>query len=282
LAKKENEILEEATELVRLPFSAVGHFTLAVAGILHSFFDYTGRILIFSFHTLLQIVTLRISIRDVLIQMSQLGVDSLLIVTLCLSFTGMIFSLIVGQQASTYGFGKEYIGFGVVYTMCKDLGPVLGGLIMAGRAGSGITSQIGSMQVTEQVDALRAMAVNPIRYLVVPRVIAMAIMVPIVVFVGSFVGVMIGYYPVHVDNVLHVSHATYFESVEQGLDRDLVKTLFQKAFIFGMIIAVVSCMEGFRTRGGAEGVGISVTRSVVISMVLIFLADLVITKLSPW
>ncbi len=282
MVKKEHEIIEEATELVRLPFSAVGHFTLAVAGILHSFFDYTGRILIFTFHILLQIVTLRISIRDVLLQMSQLGVDSLLIVTLCLSFTGMIFSLIVGQQASTYGVGKEYIGLAVVYTMCKDLGPVLGGLIMAGRAGSGITSQIGSMQVTEQVDALRAMAVNPIRYLVVPRVIAMAIMVPIVVFIGSFVGVMIGYYPVHVDEVLHVSHATYFESVKEGLDRDLVKTLFQKAFIFGMIIAVVSCMEGFRTRGGAEGVGISVTRSVVISMVLIFLADLIITKVSPW
>ena len=278
MAKREHEILEEAGDLVRLPFSAVGHFTLAVTRVLHAFFDYAGRILILALHTLIQIVTLRVSIKDVLTQMSQLGVDSLLIVTLCLSFTGMIFALLIGQQAANFGFGKEFIGNAVVYTMCKDLGPVLGGLIMAGRAGAGITSQIGSMQVTEQIDALRAMAINPIRYLVVPRVVAMAIMVPIIVFIGSFIGVMLGYYPVHVDNVLHVSSATYFDSVEQRLDEDLVRTLFQKAFIFGLIIALVACLEGFRTRGGAEGVGASVTRSVVIAMVLIFLADLILTK----
>ena len=270
--------MEEAGDLVRLPFSAVGHFTLAVTKVLHSFFDYAGRILILALHTLIQIITLRVSIKDVLTQMSQLGVDSLLIVTLCLSFTGMIFALLIGQQAANFGFGKEYIGNAVVYTMCKDLGPVLGGLIMAGRAGAGITSQIGSMQVTEQIDALRAMAINPIRYLVVPRVVAMAIMVPMIVFIGSFIGVMLGYYPVHVDNVLHVSSTTYFDSVEQRLDEDLVRTLFKKAFIFGLIIALVACLEGFRTRGGAEGVGTSVTRSVVIAMVLIFLADLILTK----
>jgi phospholipid/cholesterol/gamma-HCH transport system permease protein len=280
LEKKDHEILDEAAELVRLPFSAVGHTTFAVTRLLHSLFDYTGRIFILTLHSLLQIVTLRVSIRDVVTQMSQLGVDSLLIVTLCLSFTGMIFALIIGQQVATYGIGKEFIGQAVVYTMCKDLGPVLGGLVIAGRAGAGITSQIGSMQVTEQIDALRAMAINPIRHLVVPRLIAMAIMVPVIIFIGTFVGVMLGYYPVHVDNVLHVSNATYFNAVEQGLDEELVQTLFQKSFVFGMIIALVACLEGFRTRGGAEGVGLSVTKSVVIAMVLIFLADLVITKMS--
>lgn len=281
MPKREHEILEEAGDLVRLPFSAVGHFTLAVTRVLHSFFEYTGRILILALHTLIQIITLRVSIRDVITQMSQLGVDSLLIVTLCLSFTGMIFALLIGQQAANFGFGKEFIGSAVVYTMCKDLGPVLGGLIIAGRAGAGITSQIGSMQVTEQIDALRAMAINPVRYLVVPRVVAMAIMVPVIVFIGSFAGVMLGYYPIHVDNVLHVSSATYFDSVEQRLDEDLVRTLFYKALIFGLIIALVACLEGFRTRGGAEGVGASVTRSVVTAMVLIFLADLILTKLNP-
>jgi phospholipid/cholesterol/gamma-HCH transport system permease protein len=279
--KKHHDVLDEAAELVTAPLSAVGHVTLGVTGVLHSFFDYAGRIAILSLHTLLQILGLRLSLRDILIQMSQLGVDSLLIVTLCLGFTGMIFSLIIGQQAAAYGIGKEYIGIAVVYTMCKDLGPVLGGLIMAGRAGAGITSQIGSMQVTEQIDAMRAMAINPIRCLVVPRVIAMAVMVPVVVFVSTFVGVMLGYYPIHVDNVLHVSSTTYFNAVEQGLKPELVRTLLQKSFIFGLIIAIVACLEGFRTRGGAEGVGVSVTRAVVVSMVLIFLADLIITKLGP-
>jgi phospholipid/cholesterol/gamma-HCH transport system permease protein len=277
-----HDVIDDAAEIVSAPFSAVGIAILTAANGLHGFFDYTGRILIFTFHTLLQIVTLRLSIRDILVQASQLGVDSIMIVTLCLSFTGMIFAMVVGQQAADYGFGKEYIGIAVVYTMCKDLGPVLGGLIMAGRAGAGITSQIGSMQVTEQIDALRAMAVNPIRYLVVPRVIAMAVMVPIVVFIGSFAGVALGFVPIHYDPVLYVSSTSYFDAVENGLKNDLVQTLFIKAFIFGIIIAIVSCIEGFRTRGGAEGVGVSVTRSVVISMVMIFLADLIITKISPY
>jgi phospholipid/cholesterol/gamma-HCH transport system permease protein len=281
VSQEKHDAFDEAAEIVSAPFSAVGHFTLAAVGVMHSLLDYIGRILIIIFQSVLYIVGLRVSGRDVLIQMSQLGVDSLLIVTLCLGFTGMIFSLIIGEQSAAYGFGKEYIGMAVVYPMCKDLGPVLGGLIMAGRAGAGITSQIGSMQVTEQIDALRAMAVSPVRYLVVPRLIAMGLMVPIVVFVGTFVGVVLGYFPVHIDPVLHVSRTTYFTAVEQGLKPDLVETLFQKSFIFGLIIAIVACIEGTKTRGGAEGVGISVTRAVVISMVLIFLADLIITYVNP-
>ena len=137
------------------------------------------------------------------------------------------------------------------------------------------------MQVSEQIDALRAMAISPTRYLVVPRLIAMAVMVPIVVFIGTFAGVVLGYFPVHIEPALHVSQTTYFTAVEEGLKPDLVETLFQKSFIFGMIIAIIACIEGFRTRGGAEGVGVSVTRSVVISMVLIFFADLIITNFNP-
>ena len=281
MANEKHDALDEAVEIVSAPLSMVGNITLGFAHALHALFDYIGEILILTFQTFLYIVGLRLSIRDILLQMSQLGVDSLVIVTLCLSFTGMVFSLIVGQQAALYGFGKEYIGTGVLYAMCKELGPVLGGLVMAGRAGAGMTSQIGSMQVTEQIDALRAMAISPVRYLVVPRFIAMAIMVPIIVFISTFAGVVMGYYPVHFDNVLHLSHTTYFNSVEQGLKPDLVNTLFQKSLIFGMIIAIVACIEGFRTRGGAEGVGVGVTKSVVIAMVLIFMADLFITKFYP-
>ncbi len=277
-----HDVVDEAAEIVSAPLSIVGIVILTTARALHSFFDYTGRILVMAFQSLLQIITLRLSLRDILVQASQLGADSLLIVTLCLSFTGMIFALVIGQQAADLNFGKEYIGVAVVYTMCKDLGPVLGGLVMAGRAGAGITSQIGSMQVTEQIDALKAMAVNPIRYLVVPRLIAMAVMVPVVVFIGTFVGVMLGFLPINIDPVLHVSSTTYFDAVQNGLKNDLVDTLFTKAFIFGIIVALVSCIEGFDAKGGAEGVGVSVTRSVVISMVLIFLSDLIITKISPY
>jgi len=281
LSKGKHDAFDEAAEIVKAPLSVVGNITLGIARMFLSVFDYIGGIFILTFQSLLCIVGLRLSIRDILLQMSQLGVDSLLIVTLCLSFTGMVFSLIIGQQAAIYGFGKEYIGVGVVYAMCKELGPVLGGLIMAGRAGAGITSQIGSMQVTEQIDALKAMAVSPVRYLVVPRIIAMAVMVPVIIFISTFAGVAMGYYPAHFDPVLHLSSSTYFNSVENGLKPDLVNTLFQKSLFFGIIIAIVGCIEGFKTRGGAEGVGVSVTRAVVVSMVLIFFTDLLITKFYP-
>ena len=281
MTEKKHDAIDEAAEIVNMPLGAVGFLTIVLGKALHSVFDYIGRILIMIYQSTLYIIGLRVSGKDIILQMSQLGVDSLLIVTLCLGFTGMIFSLIIGQQAAEYGFGKQYIGQAVVYTMCKDLGPVLGGLIMAGRAGAGIASQIGSMQVTEQIDALRAMAINPIRYLVVPRLIAMAIMVPIVCFIGSFIGVVMGYYPIHYDPTLHASKTIYFTAVQEGLKPDLVETLFRKSLIFGIIIAIVGCIEGFKTRGGAEGVGISVTRAVVISMVIIFFADLLITKANP-
>lgn len=263
--------------MLLLPFALAGWIATAVVQPILNLFDYVGRMVALIVQALWYIVTLRIPVGLTIQQMAHLGTDSLFIVTLCLSFTGMILSYILAQQALDVGFGLEYAGGMVVYAMAKDLAPVLGGLVMAGRVGAGISSEIGTMVVTEQVDALRALAVPPVRHLVVPRLIACAAMVPAIVYIAGFVGVWAGWLPVHLWPLAHVSYRTYFDSVYAILDAKLLWTAARKSLYFGIIIALVACQEGFATRGGAGGVGVTVTRAVVISMVCIFIADLLLT-----
>jgi phospholipid/cholesterol/gamma-HCH transport system permease protein len=267
----------EAAEILLMPFTLAGWVTTAILQPILNLFDYVGQILMMTGSALWFIVTLRIPVGLTVQQMSHLGTDSLFIVTLCLGFTGMIFATILTQQALDFGFGTEYAGSAVVYAMAKDLAPVLGSLVMAGRVGAGIASEIGTMVVTEQGDALRALAVPPVRHLVVPRLIACAIMVPAIVFIGGYVGVWAGWIPTHLMPAAHLSYRTYFDSVFGQFDHKLLWTTFRKSFIFGIIIALVSCHEGFATSGGARGVGVAVTRAVVVSMVCIFIADLILT-----
>jgi phospholipid/cholesterol/gamma-HCH transport system permease protein len=243
-----------------------------------NFFDYIGRLVMLIGQTLWYIITLQIPVSQTLQQMAHLGSDSLFIVTLCVSFTGMILSYILAQQAIEIGFGTYYVGGAVVYAMAQDLVPVLGSLVLAGRVGAGIASEIGTMAVTEQIDALRALAVPPVRHLVVPRFIACAIMVPIICYIAGYCGVWAGWIPVHYwMPAAHISHRIYFDSVFAILDNKLLWIAFKKSLYFGIIVAVVSCLEGFSTKGGARGVGVTVTRAVVISMVCIFIADLALT-----
>jgi phospholipid/cholesterol/gamma-HCH transport system permease protein len=269
---------DQATGILLLPFAVAGWIATAIVQPVLNSLDYFGRMLLLVGQALWYIVTLRIPVALTLQQMAHLGTDSLFIVTLCLGFTGMILATILAQQALDLGFGTEYIGGAVVYAMAKDLVPVLGGLVMAGRIGAGIASEIGTMQVTEQIDALRSLAVPPIRHLVVPRLIACAAMVPAVSFIGGFLGVWAGWFPVHYwMPAAHISHRIYFDSVFYILSGKLLWIAGRKSLYFGIIIALVACQEGFATRGGARGVGVTVTRAVVMSMVLIFVADLILT-----
>ncbi|HDS29933.1 MAG TPA: ABC transporter permease [Firmicutes bacterium] len=274
----EVKTLKQPAGILLLPFALAGWIVTWVLQPIINTFDYFGRMLIMTAHALWYIVTLRIPVGLTIQQMSHLGTDSLFIVTLCLGFTGMILSTILTQQAMELGFGTEYIGGGVVYAMAKDLVPVLGGLVMAGRVGAGIASEIGTMQVTEQIDALRALAVPPVRHLVVPRLIACAAMVPAISFIGGFIGIWAGWIPVHywVPGA-NISHRIYFDSVFYILSNKLLWIAARKSLYFGIIIALVACQEGFATKGGARGVGVTVTRAVVISMVFIFIADLILT-----
>jgi len=277
------ELVKRRENILLLPFAITGWIATAIVQPVLNTFDYIGRVIILLGQTLWYIVTLQIPIGLTIQQMAHLGTDSLFIVTLCLSFTGMILSTILTQQAIDIGFGTQYVGGAVLYSMAKDLIPVLGSLVIAGRVGAGIASELGTMKVTEQIDALRALAVSPTKHLIVPRVLACAIMVPIVNYIAGFVGIWAGWFPVSgkipVKSMAaaHLSHRIYFDSVFSLLDDKLLWIAYKKSLYFGIIIAVVACLEGFATRGGAKGVGITVTRAVVISMVCIFIADLMLT-----
>jgi len=264
------------------PFAVAGWITAAIVQPILNTFDYVGRFVIFVLKTLLYIITLQIPVGQTIQQMAHLGTDSLFIVTLCLGFTGMISATILAQRTQELGFGIQYLGGAVVYAMAQDLAPVLGAMVMAGRIGAGIASEIGSMKVTEQIDALRALAVPPIKHLVVPRVIALGLMGPTIGFIAGFVGVWAGWLPVgglNMDLVqgVHLSHRMYFDSVFGVLDYKLLWINYKKNLIFGLIIAFISCLEGFETKGGAKGVGVTVTRAVVIAMVCVYIADLILT-----
>ena len=275
--QKEINAKNAAKEIAYAPFSLTGEVFLGSVQMILNALDLIGQMFIFFFRSLLYIFTGGMRLRTIVQQMAFLGVDSLLIVSLCIGFTGLTLATILSQQIEQLSYGSELMGGAMVWAMGKELAPVLSALIIAGRAGAGIASEIGTMKVTDQIDALRASAVPPIRYLVVPRVIACLIMVPIIAFIACIIGVYAGYVAVHYISPLKISYMTYFESVRDFYEMDIARSLLKKSMIFGVIIALVGCIRGFETKGGASGVGRAVTSSVVTSMILIFLADVLIT-----
>ena len=207
---------------------------------------------------------------DLLDNMDRIGVGSVLIVCLTGLFTGMV--LTVQSSATLDAFGaRPYVGRMVSLSMIRELGPVLTALMVAGRVGSGMAAEIGSMVVTEQIDALRAMGSDPIRKLVVPRIVAATIMVPALTVLSDAVGMLGGY----VVSALTLRLATnlYWHS---ALDAIKMQDLFMglmKPIVFGYLIAAVGCYKGLTTSGGTRGVGLSTTQSVVVASILILACD---------
>ncbi len=209
-------------------------------------------------------------------QMVAVGVNSLPVALVTAMFTGMVLALQTGMTLEKKMTGiSQYLGGMVTVSMLRELGPVLTGLIVAGRIGSAMAAEIGTMRVTEQIDALETLSTNPVRYLAVPRVIAGVLMLPILTVLADAVGVMGGMMVAHVR--FHQGAATYLENSLTMVDlNDLFSGLF-KTFFFGMIIATVSCHKGFMTSGGAEGVGRATTGAVVVSCMSILVADYFLT-----
>jgi phospholipid/cholesterol/gamma-HCH transport system permease protein len=170
-----------------------------------------------------------------------------------------------------------YIASLVALSLVRELGPVITALVVAGRVGAAIAAEIGSMQVTEQIDALETLATNPIKYLVVPRFLALSLMLPLLTLYANIIGIIGGYLICVMK--LGVSASMYFTLTFDSLVfKDLFSGLF-KTVVFGMIIAFVCCFEGFNVEGGAEGVGKATTHAVVASFILIIMADCFITAL---
>ncbi|HEV2104646.1 MAG TPA: ABC transporter permease [Candidatus Eisenbacteria bacterium] len=208
-------------------------------------------------------------------QMDAIGVQSLMLVFIVSLFTGAVAAVQAAYQFSTV-VPLKYIGSVILRSVIIELGPVLTALIVGGRVGASIAAELGTMRVTEQVDALEAMAINPVRYLVVPRVIAAVVMLPILTVLSDAVAVFGGF--VVAVTSIGVSTHTYVSSLKQFFYfKDLWSGLI-KAFFFGGIIAWMGCYYGFRTEGGAEGVGVATTRAVVASCVLVLISDYVLAN----
>lgn len=215
-------------------------------------------------------------LRQLLNQMVRVGIDSVPVVLLTAVFTGMVMAL--QTFATLKRFNAEgYVGSLVALSMVRELSPVLSALIMAGRCGSAMGAELGTMRVTEQIDALEVQATDPIHYLMVPRVWATTIMLPLLVGLANVVGIVGGYV---VSVILFGANpVTYLDNTFQFMDYDDVTSGLIKAAFFGALIALVGCQKGYFTTGGAEGVGRSTTRAVVLASIAILISDFFLTKL---
>jgi phospholipid/cholesterol/gamma-HCH transport system permease protein len=214
-------------------------------------------------------------VRDILQQMDLIGVGSLTVVMLTGFFTGAVLTLQTSKELSRFG-AVGFTGGLVSVSLVRELGPVLAALMVAGRVGSGMASELGSMLVTEQINAMRALGTDPIKKLVVPRVLATVAMMPVLTIVADTLGI-IGGLAVAL-NVLHITTNLYLSRAWDSLAyMDLFGGLL-KPLVFGALVSVVSCYCGLRTYGGTQGVGRSTTQAVVASSVLILIFDFFLSR----
>jgi len=218
-----------------------------------------------------------LKLRRVLEQIIFIGVKSTVIVLLTGAFTGMVFALQVYYALTKFG-GEALLGPTVALSLLRELGPVLSALMITGRAGSALASEIGIMRITEQIDALEIMAVNPYRYLVVPNMVAAVVSFPLLGAFFSMIGIWGGYL-VGV-KLLGVSEGTYFGEMSNFVEMKDITMGIIKSLSFGLIVSWVCCYKGYFTEFGAKGVGKATTQSVVISSVLILIWDYFITSIS--
>lgn len=209
-------------------------------------------------------------------QMVRVGVDSIPVVVLTTMFTGMVMAL----QTFT-GFQRvhatDFVGSVVALAMLRELSPVLVGLMVTGRVGSSMAAEIGTMRVTEQIDALEALATEPVQYLFVPRVIAGIVMLPLLTILGDGLGIYGGYL-VSVQ-LLGANPVVYADRTFQFLEMNDLWSGLIKAAVFGLILTLTGCVRGYYTSGGAEGVGRATTSAVVSASLIILLADFFLTKM---
>ncbi len=213
---------------------------------------------------------------DILLQMDNIGVGSLPIVLMTGFFSGAVMALQMGRALGQYGqTGRT--GQVVSIILVRELGPVLTAVVVAGRNSSGIASELGSMKVTEQIDAMRALGTDPVQKLVTPRMIATAVMLPCLTVIADFVGMVggfvVGWYVYGID--VHTYWSTTWRALEWS---DVVQGLL-KPFIFSFVISLIGCYYGLRTTGGTQGVGRSTTQAVVAASVIIFFLTFFLTKI---
>jgi len=214
--------------------------------------------------------------RSWIVQMERIGVRSLTVTYVTTLFTGMVLALQAAYSLPQIGV-KYYIGTVVAKSLVRELGPVLVALVVGGRIGAGMTAELGTMKVSEQIDALRSLAVDPVRELVVPRVLAAMLMLPALTLLGNVVGI-IGGLAIGV-TVLDLTAGFYMNDVLTSLSLEDVWSGLGKAFVFGFFISVIACRNGFNVTGGADGVGRATTQTVVMGAMFTLISDFFLTQL---
>ncbi len=215
-------------------------------------------------------------IKHILKQMEEIGVNAAVLIAVTAFFTGGV--LVVETYSTFHKFNADYfIGVIVALSLARELSPVLVALLVISRSGSAMAANIGTMRITEQIDALEVMATNPLRYLIAPRLIASMVMVPALTLISIASGILGGYF-VAVE-LYHVNGHLYWQKMVDMTDAYDVLGGVYKSLVFGILLTLVSCYFGYTAKGGAEGVGKATTKAVVTSSVLILIVDYFITEL---
>ena len=240
------------------------------------FVEESGKITLLFLSALAWLVRPPLRLRLIAKQMEFVGVQSLSVVMITAAFAGMVLAL-----QTYYGFrmfgGESLVGATVALSLTRELGPVFTALMVTGRAGSAMAAELGTMKVTEQVDALYTMSVNPVQYLIVPRILAAVLMVPILTILADFIGVVGGYFVgVH---LLGINSGIFMARIVEFVDMDDITNGLIKSAFFGLILSLIGTFKGFYTTGGAEGVGKATTEAVVYASVSILISDYILTAL---
>ncbi len=255
---------------------------------LYALIEKFGKILVYYITDMGEMVFLTININRemfkqpfegnlILEQMVKIGVESIPVAVTVGLFTGMVLALQAGYTLETKIQGvSQFIGAVVSISMVRELGPVLTGMVIAGRMGSAVAAEIGTMQVTEQIDALYTLAANPVKYLGVPRFLAFTFMLPLLTLFADIVGWAGG---LLVCSLKFTTAEVYIDSTRDSLSASDITGGLIKALIFGAIIAIVACRQGFATTNGAEGVGKATTNAVVFSFMIILISDYFLTAI---
>jgi phospholipid/cholesterol/gamma-HCH transport system permease protein len=249
------------------PLEDIGRGTTAVL-------EYAGGLASLTAESAGFIFRLRVRFNETIAQAYFLGIQSTVIVLLTSLFTGMVVSYESAQNAVSYGV-SNLIGGAVAFTTARELGPMLSAVVVAGRAGAAIAAELGSMVVTEQIEALESLGLSPVRMLVVPRLVAMIVMMPILTILADIIAIVGGAYVAHA--LAGIPYDTFIESVRNYSHfSDFWRGLI-KAAIFGMLIVIIGCYQGLSTRGGAAGVGRATTGAVVLAIILIFITNFMLS-----
>lgn len=263
-------------KLVECSYRLIIQFASLIGGYTIRSILYLGNFTNFLIETIKILLSCHIKIDKLSAQIEQIGIESLSITLLTGTFSGMVFALQTYIGFSRIG-GQDFIGSVVALGMARELGPVLTGLMVTARACSAMAAELGTMRITEQIDALITLRINIFSYLIVPRILAAVLVLPCLTLFSTVCGIIGGY--IVVTYVLNLNSEQYIQNIVQLLEMSDVVGGLIKSAVFGLILSLVGCYKGYYTHGGARGVGAATTQAVVLSSMLILITNYFLTKL---